>query len=172
MCAFLCIINFKLLQAPKGFTDQAKTFTGYFLHHYLQFLWKVINFELCNFYCSKTTFLTQKYKTLLILCFNNIFTISVWKCIKIAAILPVLSSFIQLYPLQKSVNFQKMWLLKIDTLPPCASNPHYRNNKIHIILVLSLIYPVIITEQVRKSQFLKCFTFLKIFGKTRILRFS
>ena len=35
--------------------------------------------------------------------------------------------------------------------------------------VFSLIYPVIITEQVFKSQILKRFTFLKILGKNAIL---
>ena len=38
--------------------------------------------------------------------------------------------------------------------------------------VLSLIYPVMINQQVCQSQILILFTFLKILGKTRILGFS
>ena len=82
------------------------------LHGHLQFLWKAIRSELCNFNSSKTTFFTKKYKTLLILCFNNILTTSVENCIRIAAMIFVLSRFIQPYPHQKPVNFRKLWLLE------------------------------------------------------------
>ena len=35
---FLCIIDFKLLQTLKGYTDQCTIFRGCFLHDLLQFL--------------------------------------------------------------------------------------------------------------------------------------
>ena len=55
---------------------------------------------------------SKKYKILFILFFNDVFPTIFWNCIRIDAMLPVLSSFIQLYPHKKSVNFQKLRLLK------------------------------------------------------------
>ena len=100
-----CNTTFKRLLTLKGWTYQAYILRGYFLHHYLQFLWKSINSEFVQtLILNRTLFLPKKEKTLLILCFNDVFTIrlSVWNCIRIDAFLPVLSSSIQLYPFQES----------------------------------------------------------------------
>ena len=65
-CAFffiIFIIEFKLMQTLKGFTDQGTIFRGCFLHDHLQFQWNAIRSKWHNFNCLKTTFWTKKCKT-------------------------------------------------------------------------------------------------------------
>ena len=115
---FLCIIDFKLLQTLKGLTDQGTIFRGCFLHDHLQFLWKAIRFKWHNFNCSKNTFLTQKYKTSLILCLINIFTTIVWNVIRIDTMLAVSSCFYTAIPTPKTGKFSKVVTFEKSMLYP------------------------------------------------------
>ena len=67
-------------------------------------------------------FFDLKIQNIVNLWYNNVFTIIVWDCIGINAMLPVLSSFIQLYRHQKSVNFHKLRLLKNRYFTPLCLN--------------------------------------------------
>ena len=130
-CAYFFVLSTsKLLQTLKGLTDQGTIFRGCFLHDHLQFLWKAIRSKWHNFNCSKTTFLTQKYKTSLILCLINIFTTVVWNFIRIDTMLAVLScwdhSFLNLSCLRT------FWVSNIPRYFYFAlySNTHTKNRQI------------------------------------------
>ena len=74
---FLCIFNFKYLKNSGKWSDQAKIFKDIALCPLLLFLKKTSSFEKRICFCSKTTFLTQKCKITVIVCFDNVFTIIV-----------------------------------------------------------------------------------------------
>ena len=120
-CAYFFVLStLNSCRLWKGLTDQGTIFRGCFLHDHLQFLWKAIRSKWHIFNCSKTTFLTQKYNTSLILCLINIFTTIVWIFFRIDTMLAVLSCFIQQYPHQKPANFRKLWLSKNRCFTPCT----------------------------------------------------
>ena len=71
---------------------------------------------------SETTFLTPKYKIIIITCSDNVFTIILWHFIKIATKLQKLQLFSSIYPNEKLIKFQKLWLLQNVLSYPTASN--------------------------------------------------
>ena len=83
--------------------------------------------------------------------------------------------FIKIYstiPTPKIGKFSKVMTFEKSILYPLVlKSPIIVIIKSIYKICLSLIYLVLITEQVCKSQILKCFTCSKIFGKTQILWF-
>ena len=72
-----------------------------FLYPIQLFLKKTDSFERWNYFCSKTTFWTQKCKITIIICSYNVFSIIVWDFIKIDTKLHKLQLFSSIYPNEK-----------------------------------------------------------------------
>ena len=76
------------------------------------------------------------------------------------------------YTHTKISEFSNVLTFEKSIFYPLVLKNHYRNNKTLIIHKLSIIYYVLITRPVCKSQILKRSTFLIFFRKkTRILQF-
>ena len=55
-----CILQFKYLWNPVKWSNQVQIFRECFIYESLLFLLKPTSFERWNYFCSKTTFSTQK----------------------------------------------------------------------------------------------------------------
>ena len=113
---FLCILNFKYLWNLKQWSDQSVILREKFVFctHYNCFCKRPVALRGEIIFWSKTTFLTPKCKITVITCSYNVFSIIVWDFIKIDTKLQKVTTFSSIYPNEKLVKFQKLWLHRLN----------------------------------------------------------
>ena len=106
----LLYFTFQYLWNPENDLIKLKFSENVSWTHYCWFC-KSGSFEKWNYFCSKNTFLTQKCKITIIMCSDNVFSITLWDFIKIDSKLQKLQPFSSIYTNEQLVEFQKLWLL-------------------------------------------------------------
>ena len=100
------------------------------------------------------------------MCSDNVFFIIEWDFIKIDSKLQKLQPISPIYPNEKLVKFQKLWLLQnVIQLSPSPQSLEFSNKKSKMMHVLSLFRSAVITKEFYQKTFVIFLGVCNILGK-------